>query len=133
MAVLILYETIEGQTGKIVDFVEAFLKNQGEGVRRVNTSEPFGVSFQDVERVVLAAPVHERRHPRAFETCIASEREALRARKTLMLSVSLKAAFKDGMEDAQDFLTEMEMRTKFQGLPVRACGGRSAPAKLRLL
>lgn len=32
-------------------------------------------------------------------------------RKTPMVSVSLKASFPDGLEEAQDYLTEMAMRT----------------------
>lgn len=63
--------------------------------------------------MILAAPVHERRHPRSFEVFVAAGRDALVARETLMLSVSLKAAFAGEMEDAEDFLTEMEGRTGF--------------------
>jgi menaquinone-dependent protoporphyrinogen oxidase len=57
--------------------------------------------------------VHERRHPRGFEAYVRTHRMALAARPTLMLSVSLSAAFPELREDAEDYLTEMEMRTGF--------------------
>ena len=114
MNVLIIFETIEGQTGKIVEFVQSQLQAAGHDVDRIDTSDKLSdVVGADVDRIILAAPVHERRHPKNFELFVMAEREALKARKTLMLSVSLKAAFEDGLEEAEDFLVEMEMRTGF--------------------
>lgn len=112
MSVLIIYETVEGQTGRIARFAEAQAQKAGQDVVLVNTADQKQpVSFGDVDKVILAAPVHERRHPKAFEAFIAGNLDALSARDTLMLSVSLKAAFPDSMEEAEDFLTEMKMRT----------------------
>lgn len=62
----------------------------------------------------MAAPVHERRHPKAFEAFVSASLYELTARPTLLISVSLKAAFPEGLEEAQDYLTEMEMRTGFE-------------------
>ena len=57
--------------------------------------------------------MHERRHPKNFEALIAASLDELQARQTLLLSVSLKAAFPEGIEEAQDYLTEMKLRTGF--------------------
>ena len=38
----------------------------------------------------------------------------MKSRQTLLISVSLKAAFPEGMAAAQEYLKEMEMRTKFE-------------------
>lgn len=114
MTVLIVFETVEGQTRKIVRFAEAELRKAGFDVALCDTADRTQpVSFANVDKVILAAPVHERRHPKAFEAFIAAHLDQLKARHTLMLSVSLKAAFPDGLEEAQDFLIEMEMRTGF--------------------
>lgn len=114
MSVLIIYETVEGQTGRIARFAEAEVRKAGLDAALLNTAEQAQpVSFAGVEKVILAAPVHERRHPKAFEDFIAANLPELAARNTLMLSVSLKVALPDGVEEAEDFLIEMKMRTKF--------------------
>lgn len=114
MELLIIYETVEGQTRKIVEFVEQRARSLGHGVRLVNAGGDLeSLSFDGIDKVVLAAPVHERRHPKGFEVLVSANLDELKARHTLMISVSLKAAFPEGMEEAKDYLTEMEMRTGF--------------------
>jgi menaquinone-dependent protoporphyrinogen oxidase len=115
METLIVYETVEGQTRKIVDFVEERISCAGHAVRLFNTQDKLGsVSFDGIDKVILAAPVHERRHPKSFEVFVSTSRDALKACQTLLISVSLKAAFPEGQEDAQEYLTEMKMRTGFE-------------------
>jgi len=115
MEILIVFETVEGQTGKISDFVEQRIRTAGHVVRLFNTQDRLGlVSFDGIDRVVLAAPVHERRHPEGFEVFVSTSRDELKARPTMLISVSLKAAFPEGLEEVQDYLTEMEMRTDFK-------------------
>lgn len=112
MSILIIYSTIEGQTGKIVQFIQSELEGAGHDVRVVDAENKMvKLSFDGVDKVILAAPVHERRHPKAFELLVTADRDALKAHKTLMLSVSLKAAFSETREEAQDFLDEMKLRT----------------------
>lgn len=114
MTVLIVYATVEGQTGKIARFVEEEVRKSGRDVARVDASDPAAdISLDGVDTVILAAPVHERRHPDAFEVAVAAQRGALAERRTLMLSVSLSAAFPEGMDEAREYLVEMEMRTGF--------------------
>lgn len=114
MSVLIVFETVEGQTRKIARFAESHVLKAGLNVTPFNTADQTTpVSFDGVEKVILAAPVHERRHPKAFEEFLAANLPALESRDTLMLSVSLKAAFPESMEEANDFLIEMKMRTGF--------------------
>ncbi len=72
------------------------------------------ISFDGIDKVILAAPVHERRHPKSFEVLIGSSLSDLKSRQTLLISVSLKAAFPEGMAEARDYLKEMEMRTNFE-------------------
>ena len=113
MSVLVAYATIEGQTAKIARFVEEELTKSGTEVTLTNADELDDVGFDGVDAVVLAAPVHERRHPEGFEAFLVANKSELDARRTLFLSVSLSAAFPDGKEEAQDYVTEMKMRTEF--------------------
>lgn len=114
MKYLVIYESIEGQTRKIVQHIEQRLTAAGHSVSLFNTADKTApLTIEGHDRIILAAPVHERRHPQSFEVFVAASREDLVAKPTLMISVSLKAAFDEGQEEAWDYLTEMEMRTKF--------------------
>ena len=114
MAVLIVFATVEGQTGKIAAFVRQRAEEAGREVRVVDvTLARRPISLDGVDEVILAAPVHERRHPKAFEDFLESHRRALEDRRTLLISVSLSAAFEDGLDEAVDYALEMKMRTGF--------------------
>lgn len=115
MKIVVLFESGEGQTRKIADFIADRSRQADHDVTLVDTSDKLAkLSLDDADKVILAAPVHERRHPRNFEVAINAAAQALAERPTLMISVSLKAAFPDGLEEAQDYLNEMAMRTGFQ-------------------
>ena len=114
MEFLIIYESIEGQTRKIARYIESEIRKAGHSVGMFNAEcKTAPLSFEGVERVILVAPVHERRHPPNFEVLVSASQEDLRNRPTLMISVSLKAAFPEGLDEAKDYLIEMEMRTGF--------------------
>lgn len=114
MTVLIVYATEEGQTARIARFVEAELRKASYAARVVDAmDEEMEINLDGIDTVILAAPVHERRHPKPFERVLATHRDALGCRRTLLLSVSLSAAFPEGLEEADDYLIEMKMRTRF--------------------
>lgn len=115
MKLVIIFETGEGQTRKISGFIADLARRASHDVTLVDTSAKMAnLSLGTADKVILAAPVHERRHPRTFEVAVGAARQDLTKRPTLMISVSLKAAFPDGLDEAQDYLTEMEMRTGFE-------------------
>lgn len=115
MEILIVFETVEGQTRKITAFLQQRIRDAGHMVRLFDTQDRLGTAaFDGIDKVVLAAPVHERRHPKGFEVFVSASRLELKKRPTLLVSVSLKAAFPDGLEEAQDYLVEMKMRTGFE-------------------
>lgn len=112
MSVLILFASIEGQTQKIARFVEEKVRNAGRIVKLIDVSAKMAkVSFEGWDTVILAAPVHERKHPANFEILLTASRAHLASRRTLMISVSLGAAFPELKEEARDYLEEMRMRT----------------------
>jgi menaquinone-dependent protoporphyrinogen oxidase len=114
VGILILYETVEGQTGKIARFAADVIADLGQTATVLDVSSCSAGALTSAERIILAASVHQRRHPARFEALLAEHKTALAARPTLMLSVSLSAAFPEGLEEAQDYLDEMQMRTGFQ-------------------
>ncbi|MGJ5619641.1 flavodoxin domain-containing protein [Sulfitobacter sp. MF3-043] len=112
MPVLILFASIEGQTRKIAQFIEETVSGAGYEATIVDVSDKMAdVTFDGFDTVILAAPVHERRHPPNFEVLLTASRADLEARRTLMISVSLGAAFPKLMGEAQEYLDEMKMRT----------------------
>jgi menaquinone-dependent protoporphyrinogen oxidase len=112
MKVLIIFGTVEGQTRKIGKFAADRLRKLGHEVSLVDAAEKFAdVSLEGVDTVILAASVHERRHPKPFEVLLAAQSAELNALDTLLLSISLSAAFPEGLEEAMDYLVEMKMRT----------------------
>ncbi|NNE80850.1 MAG: protoporphyrinogen oxidase [Silicimonas sp.] len=112
MTVLVAFATIEGQTGKIAGFVDELVREAGQETELVDTSErTTDVSFDNVDKVILAAPVHERKHPKPFEVFLSGHASELADREVLLLSVSLSAAFPEGMKEAHEYVVEMKMRT----------------------
>ncbi len=111
MNVLVIYATIEGQTGKIARFVSEELEKLGHTAVLIDANEPSEISFEQVDAVILAAPVHERRHPQNFEALLSAHAADLATKRVFFLSISLNAAFPEGMEEAGEYVTEMKMRT----------------------
>ncbi|MXY34239.1 MAG: protoporphyrinogen oxidase [Boseongicola sp. SB0676_bin_33] len=112
MTVFVAFATVEGQTEKIASFVSDEIRAMGRDVSVLDVDQTASADFNGVKHVVLAASVHERRHPRSFEAFITASKEELKARRTMLLSVSLSAAFPEGMAEAEDYVVEMNMRTE---------------------
>ncbi|MCP1167047.1 flavodoxin domain-containing protein [Limimaricola litoreus] len=114
MKVIIIFASIEGQTGRIARFTETRLRAAGHDVALFDAADRTArINLGGADRIILAGSVHERRHPVAFEAFLAAHRLDLEARPTLLLSVSLSAAFPEGLEEAEDYVVEMTMRTRF--------------------
>jgi menaquinone-dependent protoporphyrinogen oxidase len=114
MDVAIVYGTVEGQSRKIAEFSADTVRQMGHDVTVHDANSAEQVSFAGRDAVILVASVHQRRHPPRFEALIAAHHDELHACKTMFLSVSLNAAFPEGMEEAREYVTEMKMRTNFQ-------------------
>ncbi len=111
MTIAIIFATLEGHSGKLARFVKTVTDQAGleSTVSEVTAGSP--VSLRGIDAAILIASVHERRHPDLFEAAVTALAEDLSRIPTLMLSVSLSAAFEEGHEDARDYLDEMKMRT----------------------
>lgn len=113
MKVLIVYATVEGQTAKIAESAAEYVRESGHDVLLANVDDPAKIGFQDVDAVILAAPVHQRMHPRTFEAFVEASKHALIEHRTLLISVSLSAAFPEGLSEAGEYIAELETRTGF--------------------
>jgi len=114
MKVTVIYGTIEGQTGKIAQFVSEKIGADGHDVELIDADETAEIDLDKSDVVILAASVHQRRHPRNFEALLTAQKAELDKKKTLLLSVSLSAAFPEGLEEAHEYVVEMKMRTGFE-------------------
>lgn len=129
MSIMIIHASIEGQTARIARYVRDLLEEEGPQVQMVDTErDPSKASFSGVDQVVLAAPVHERRYPAGFEAFVAARLSDFEAPQTVMLAVSLAAAFPEKMDDARDFQMEFEMRTGFTPDEVHYVAGALRPS-----
>ena len=71
MTVLIVYGSVEGQTAKIASFVAQKLRDLGDTPVLFDTLDAQApLPLDGVDGVILAAPVHERRHPAQFEDVV---------------------------------------------------------------
>ncbi|MEM9095086.1 MAG: flavodoxin domain-containing protein [Pseudomonadota bacterium] len=114
MRILVAYASVEGQTLRIARFVASRIAELGHTAELFDADVKGAVaSFDEFDRIVLAASVHRRRHPVEFEKFLARNRDTLAGFPTLQISVSLCAAFPQGMEEAQSYLDEMQERTGF--------------------
>lgn len=114
MKVVILFASLEGQTRKIAHFAQDMLRNAGHDVALFDAADKMAsIDLENADKVILAGSVHERRHPITLEVFIAAHRHALEMHPTLLISVSLSAAFPEGFEEAEDYVVEMMMRTGF--------------------
>ena len=98
MKVLIIFESVEGQTRKIAKATLAEVKSMGHDAQIFDAGNPAKVSYDGVDAVILTAPVHERRHPKKFEEILTNDAKRLAELPTLLLSVSLSAAFQRALK-----------------------------------
>ena len=107
MNVLIVYASTEGQTRKISERIADDLRGAGHTVS-LRHCDDWQSDFHigDFDRVILAGSVHQRRHQRELEIFVPAHLSELSAKPTLFISVSLSAAYPDGMAEAQAYVDE---------------------------
>lgn len=114
MSVLVAFGTIEGQTRKIAEAVAGQVRELGYEIELFDTADRIGEApFEGVEAVFLAASVHERRHPKAFEVFVSGHQRQLAEVPVMFLSVSMNAAFDEFRKEAQGYVDDICKRTGF--------------------
>jgi menaquinone-dependent protoporphyrinogen oxidase len=104
MKILIAYATTEGQTRKIAETVAARVQELGCDAHLFDTASIFvDLHIVSYEKIIVAASVHQRQHQESIEVFITAKSAELQRKPTLFLSVSLSAAFSEGLAEAQKY------------------------------
>jgi len=112
MTHLIVYDTVEGHTRKIASEISNQITATGKTARLFNAETPIGdLSIADFSSCIIAAPVHQKRHPDAIVDFVRANVDALNEMPSAFVSVSLAAAFPDGADDAREFVDHLLQRT----------------------
>jgi len=97
MRILIAYGTSEGQTRKITKTIAARMRELGRDADLFDTASLENIHVGSYDKVIVAGSVHQQRHQESVEVFVMANLAELQKRPTLFLSVSLSAAFPDGM------------------------------------
>jgi menaquinone-dependent protoporphyrinogen oxidase len=107
MKVLIAYCTTEGQTRKVVEAVADQIRTSGnEAVLDDVCNVQSDVRPREFDKVIVAGSVHDGRHQEDLNLFVFANRERLRDKPSLFISVSMAAAFEDTMADAERYANE---------------------------
>lgn len=105
MKILIAYGTSEGQTRKIAEAVAARVRDLGHDGHLFDTSSSPRDLYMDLyDKIVIAGSVHQRQLQELVEEFVAAKISELQKKPTLFLSVSLSAAFTEGMAEARSYV-----------------------------
>ena len=105
MKVLIAYGTTEGQTRKIVKTIAQQINARGHEVELLDTSaRQIGLHPESFDKIIVAGSVHDQRHQEGVEIFALANITKLQSKPTMFLSVSLAAAFEEGLADAQGYV-----------------------------
>lgn len=105
MRILIAFGTSEGQTRKIAEAVAARVHDLGHDAHLFDTARsPADLHVDSYDQVVVAGSVHQQRHQESVEVFVTARLAELQKRPTLFLSVSLSAAFAEGMTEARSYV-----------------------------
>ena len=86
--ILIVYDTIEGQTKKIADAIADKLKCEGHWVK-ISKADNMVVVLKSYDAIIVGGPVHMQRYPKNLENWISLNAYELRRKKTSFFSVCL--------------------------------------------
>lgn len=110
MKILIVYATTDGQTRKIARFCADHLTGAGYTVELMPAGDAIGVELARFDGAILAGSVHVGGFQANLSDFVAAHSEALKAQRTLFLSVSLSAAG----DEPEDWAGLTECVAKFQ-------------------
>lgn len=101
MNLLLLYATSQGQTGKIMQYLNQRLSCSGHETAMVEAGSNAVPDVADFDACIIAASVHAGQFQKALVKAVREQASALSTRSTLFLSVSLTAAGNDPAEHAE--------------------------------
>lgn len=119
MNYLVVYGSLEGHTAKIAVHCAERLGDAGHDVRLIDAVRRVeDLALTDYDACLIAAPVHQQRHPDAVFNFILAHLARLNAMPSAFVSVSLSAAFADGRSEARLYIDRLLERTAWK--PIRS-------------
>lgn len=104
MKVLLAYCTTEGQTKRIVEAIADQIRGAcGEAILDDVCSLQGDFQPADYDKVIVAGSVHDGSHQEGLNLFVFANRNALRKKPSLFVSVSMAAAFADTRKDAEGY------------------------------
>ena len=102
MNILVIYGTTEGQTRKIASFMTDCLRDRGQSVTLIDSTDlPKGLDVGGFSAVIAAGSVHNGRHQAPLFQFVRDHRSMLQAKPSAFVSVSLSMV-SDDKEDRLD-------------------------------
>jgi menaquinone-dependent protoporphyrinogen oxidase len=115
MNILIAYCTTEGQTRKIVEAIADQIGKMGhEAVIDDVCSVQGDVRPRDFDKVIVAGSVHDGTHQEDLNLFVFANRDVLRDKPSLFISVSMGAAFDDTRGDAEGYVRDFCQSTQWE-------------------
>lgn len=108
MRYFVVFETVEGHTRNIADaVVSGIVEAKHEAILYDVLKKSPDFVKEDCDACVIAAPVHQQRHPDEIINFIKAHADRLNRRPSALISVSLSAAFPDGQAEAQSYVARL--------------------------
>ena len=115
MKLLFVYGSTEGQTKKIADKCSLHLEggNHDVSLKDCRHGMP-NLNILSFDGAIIAGSVHQKRHQKSLENFTLAHRKELMKIPTLLLSISLSIAFRNGASEAQKYVEDFYEITGFK-------------------
>jgi len=122
--VLIIYGTTEGQTRKISEWTATHIRGRGYRAELHDSAAPvFNLDLETYDAFIIAASVHQERHQETVINFVAAHLEALDAKPSAFISVSLSAVLEGGGMEAQKYVDRLVTMTGWKPRMTLLLGG----------
>jgi menaquinone-dependent protoporphyrinogen oxidase len=122
--VLIVFGTTEGQTRKIAEWSAAHIRKRGhEAELRDAAATGSGLNLERFDAFIVAGSVHHASHQGSVRDFVMAHREALAAKPSAFVSVSLSAVLPGGEGEAKKYVASFLAETLWQPENTLLLGG----------
>src|SRR4051794_24360536 len=101
--ILVVYETLYGQTEKIAEYFSDVARSRGHTTSVVSADRATRLPISNHDACAILAPVYYNRHPKLIETFVHGNADLLSARPCAFVSVSGGAASRDPVLRAEAY------------------------------
>ena len=124
MRILIVYGTIEGQTGNVAKQIAMRARELGyESQLRDSSAFLDDLQIAGFEAIIIAASVHQQVHQETITEFVIAHRDQLNAKPTAFVSVSLSAALEANSAEAQEYVDRFVAETGWRPTKILLLAG----------